>query len=97
MIEKTVNADAVVYIVKNASSDSDEILNGLFNIDTVERDVVIFDLSRAENVTSRFISTLANIQKQLDDGKKKFIISGASQSIKNMLTCTGMTSLFKIL
>jgi anti-anti-sigma regulatory factor len=91
-IEKTVNDDAVVYTVTDAN---DELLNSLFDINTIERDVIIFDLVKTENISSKFISTLSNIQKEVN-GKKKFIISGASQSVKNVLKSMSMDQYFKI-
>lgn len=91
-IEKTINNDAVVYTVTDAN---DDVLNSLFDINTVERDVIIFDLTKTENISSKFIGTLSNIQKDIGENKK-LIISGASQSVKNVLKSMSMDQHFKI-
>lgn len=96
-IEKTVNDDAIVISLKGqleVASTND--LDNNLDPDKLERDVVIFDFTKADYISSSIIGWLAGFRsKMVADNKREPIITGCNKTIMNLFQITGVNSLFK--
>lgn len=94
-IEKTINADAIVFNILEGKDDEEMV--SLLDVNTLERDVVIFDLTKTEYISSKFIGILVSFQQSITTAGKKMLISGVSPTVKQVFDCMGLFKVFKVL
>jgi hypothetical protein len=94
IFEKTVNQDAIVFVIKSFKDDE----NFLTSLDfyNLEKDIVIFDCSKIVSVSNKFISTLLNFQKNTPQ-KKIMIQLNSSSTMKNILESIDCDKVLKII
>lgn len=96
-IEKTVNNEAIVILLKGQLEVGAIIeLDYLLDPDNLERDVVIFDFTKATYISSSIIGWLTGFRSKLvADNKREPIITGCNSLIYNLFEITGVNILFK--
>jgi anti-anti-sigma regulatory factor len=94
IFEKTVNQDAVVFVIKSFKDDENFLT--FLDFCNLEKDIVIFDCSKIDSVSNKFISTLLNFQR--NSQKKKIMIQlNNSSSMKNILESIDCDKILKII
>ena len=96
-VEKTVNATAVMITLTGQldASDSKE-LSKVMNVEKLERDVVVFDLSRAVYISSSVLGQMVPIRSKLNTiNYREPIIVGCNEQIFNLFELTGVAHFFK--
>lgn len=96
-IEKIINADAIV-ICFNGSLEPSTVreLDDIIDYGNLERDVVIFDFSKATWMSSTILGWLITFRARLvRDNKREPIITGCNDRIYNLFMITGVINLFK--
>jgi anti-anti-sigma factor len=95
-VEKYVNANAVMIILSGQLdvTDSRELMR-LVNVEKLERDVVVFDLSKATYMSSSVLGQLVSIRSQLNTTAREPIIVGCNKQIFDLFEMTGVVHLFK--
>lgn len=94
-VEKTVNNDAVYFTLsgKLNSGAAENLLTHLGQ--TQERDQFIFDMTKAEYMTSCFLGVLISVRKNCDQrGKPMPIVLNASR-VMDIFKLSGAEKLFK--
>ena len=94
-IEKTINNEAIVFNV--FSGKDSENLEGMVDLNNLERDVVIVDLSKTTTISSQFVGYLVRMNSEITKQGKKFLISGTNPTVKSVFECAGVEKLFKII
>lgn len=95
-IEKTMNASAVMIILTgqldmNDSKELSRIMN-----EKIERDVVIFDLSKVTYLSSSVLGEMVAIRSRLNSTTNmEPIIVGCNEQIFNLFELTGVSHFFK--
>ena len=96
-IEKIVNATAVMIMFTGQLDlkDSRE-LSKLMDVEKLERDVVVFDLTKAIYISSSVLGQMVAIRSKLNSvNLREPIIVGCNEQIFNLFELTGVAHFFK--
>ena len=96
-IEKTVNATAVMITLTGQLDvmDSRELAK-IVDTDQLERDVIVFDMSKATYISSSVLGQMVAIRSKLNAiNYREPIVLGCNEQIFNLFEMTGVAHLFK--
>lgn len=96
-VEKTINNEAVMVTFSGQIELAGvRELDKLIDMDNVERDVVIFDFTKAEYISSSILGWLTGFRSKLvADNKREPIIIGCNDKVHNLFAITGIVNLFQ--
>ena len=96
-VEKTVNATAIMITLTGQLDvlDSREIAK-VIDVDQLERDVIVFDMSKATYISSSVLGQMVAIRSKLNAiNYREPIVLGCNEQIFNLFEMTGVAHLFK--
>ena len=96
-VEKTVNATAIMITLTGQLDvlDSQEIAK-VIDVDQLERDVIVFDMSKATYISSSVLGQMVAIRSKLNAiNYREPIVLGCNEQIFNLFEMTGVAHLFK--
>jgi len=96
-IEKIVNKEAIVVTLAGQIELPEvRVLDELLDAEDLERDVVIFDFSQAEYMSSSVLGWLTGFRARLvADNKREPILTGCNCNVHHLFDITGLVSLFQ--
>lgn len=96
-VEKTVNATAIMITMTGQLDvvDSREIAK-VIDVDRLERDVVVFDMSKVTYISSSVLGQMVAVRSKLNAvNYREPIVLGCNEQIFNLFEITGVAHLFK--